>query len=224
MRELRISTILFIVSILFVFVLAGVYAFLFLDLKKRNEAIVLMNHDVVRKEQQQRERLELERTIVTTDADRQTLESYFVTGDKAVAFLETLESYGKLAGTAFEIRTVDITNTGDTAKATAQSDEETDNKGATAAAEVKKEKSALVFTAHALGRFQDVYHLLLLLENAPYEFDFKNVRMRRLPDTTTTDSLPKVPGIERIAPVSVPFLWDIEFTVALVTFTPSAAK
>lgn len=226
MRELRHSIILFVVGLTTFLVLVGVYVFLFLDLKTRNEAVLKMHQELLDKEAQQKERLELERTIVTTDADRQTLESYFVSGDKAVAFLETLESYGKLAGTAFEIRTVDIT-VPEVAETTTAEGEESEP----AQAETKKEESALVFSIHSLGRFQDVYHLMLLLENAPYEFEFTTTRFRRItginpsPDPTKPyDGLPKVPGIERIPVSAIPFLWDMEATVRLVTFSPTQAE
>jgi hypothetical protein len=230
MRELRHSIVLFIIGLATFCVLVGAYVFLFLDLRTRNQAVLTMHQGLLDKEAQQKERLELERTIVTTNADRQTLESYFVSGDKAVAFLETLESYGKTANTAFEIKTVDIAVS---TEATTSPTETTGEGGeATTQPEVKKEAQALVFSIRALGRFQDVYHLLLLLENAPYEFEFVKTRVHRLvvPQTTTAtpekpyEGLPKVPGLERIPVSAIPFLWDMDATIRLITFTPTQSE
>jgi Tfp pilus assembly protein PilN len=75
MRELRHSIVLFIIGLATFCVLVGAYVFLFLDLRTRNQAVLTMHQGLLDKEAQQKERLELERTIVTTNADRQTLES-----------------------------------------------------------------------------------------------------------------------------------------------------
>ena len=226
MRELRQTTTIFIISCLVLATLIGVYVFLFLDLKARNDAILVMHQDLLEKEHQQRERLELERTIVTTEADRQTLESYFISGEKAVSFLETLESYGKSANVAFEIMTVDINTKEAETVPTAE-----EGGGQPASAQPQDEQPSLIISAHALGRFRDVYQLLLLLENAPYEFEFDRVRLRHssyeINTSATglaTDNIPKMPGIDRITPSDIPYLWDFDFTIKLLTFTPSQSE
>jgi hypothetical protein len=222
MKELHRSILLFVISLAVLLALIAGYIFLFLDLKDRNQAIITMHQDLLEKEHQQKERLELERTIVTTDADRQTLESYFIPGDKAVSFLETLESYGKLAGTAFEIVTVDI-NTPAEGTPAVPTEGDTASETAAPVATATKEQPSLSITLHALGRFQDIYRLLLLLENAPYEFEFDGTTMRKfqIMDTQTAETLPKISGIERIDPSSIPFLWDAQFKIKLLTFTPT---
>ncbi len=233
MRELRKSTTLFIASLIGFLALSGIYTFIFLDLRDRNAAILMMHQDLLEKEHQAKERLELERTIITTDADRQTLQSYFVSGDKAVAFLETLESYGKTAGTAFEIQTVDIINptTQTTATSQPQGDATDTNQPTTTVKPSNDEHPSLVFTVHALGRFEDIYQLLLLLENAPYEFEFEKVTLHHLdlsknisPTAKIEEVLPKMANIERINPASILYLWDATFTIKLLTFTPTSQE
>lgn len=199
MSDSRNSTILLIASFAFFAGLVGAYAFLFIQFKELHTVTMSMEQELIDKEKRAHEQLELERAITSTEADRKALESYFVSGDRAVSFLETLEGYGKLASVGFEFRTVNIERT---------------DAGV----------STLVFSAHAIGTFSGVHKLLRLFENAPYEFNFESTNFRQLTiDTTKTKEvkLPEIPGIESVLWDSAHPLWDAEYTIRLTTFNPT---
>lgn len=107
----------------------------------------------------------LKKTIKETEADRDTLQSYFVKEDEVVVFIESIESLGKKTNT-----TVQITQ--------AQASQD------------PKKPSTLFISLSSSGTFSDVTHFLVLLENLPHDISVDKVLMsvQTTPEQVIVDS------------------------------------
>lgn len=149
MKHVQKSILTLVVSIIFLGASITAYVIIFRDLKHKNEYISKTTGELAGETAKKQKQLELERTIQESDADRTILNSYFVPADKAVAFLETMEGYGKTGGAILKFTTVDYNKT----------------------------KDNLHMVLNITGEFVHVYHTILLLENAPYEFSFERITL-----------------------------------------------
>jgi hypothetical protein len=127
-----------------------------------------MNQDVEIALSRQDQIQELKKTLARTEIERQSIDSHFVENDNPTIFLESLEYLGKQSGTMFTLSSV---------------------------LEVKeKDKpSRLEAGFKASGSFAQIYKLILLIENMPYEVEFKNVSLNA--GISQTESLWEINGI-----------------------------
>lgn len=151
MNQTRNSIILCATAVIFFALVVILYVYGFLWIKHENEYTSGLASQLTTETQQQDDERRLAQAIKETDADRTKLNSYFVTGDGSVQFLGTIEGYGAASGTQAKFDSVDYDS-------------------------VKKE---LTMSLHITGTFQDVYQNILMLENAPYEFDFQRIILAR---------------------------------------------
>ncbi len=180
MKHIQTSILALLVAIVFLGASIAAYVIIFTDLKRKNEYISKTTGELAGETAKKQKQLELERTIQESDADRTVLNSYFVSADKAVAFLETMEGYGKTGGTVLKFTTVDYNKT----------------------------KDNLHMVLNITGEFVQVYHTILLLENAPYEFSFERITL----------SLQQSVNSSEKKDVTVP-MWRADITMNLESFT-----
>src|SRR3989344_4859899 len=82
--------------------------FLFRDIQKRNSAISTILNDLGHESEKQSRYLSLKDTIEETKGDRSTIDSFFISSDGAVSFIELVEDQGRLSGattTIFSVHT-----------------------------------------------------------------------------------------------------------------------
>lgn len=115
--------------------------------------------DQVKKEQ---EFSSLEKTINATEESRQMLASHFISSDRIVDFLETLEGYGRSAGSEFKLLSV----------------------------EEEKDGKSLRVSFEAVGTFASVYALAVLLENTPYHIVFDHMAVSRYDNAPAVKGAP----------------------------------
>lgn len=171
------------VALVFLVLALGSSLYFFYLIKTKNIHIEEISVEVDKETQKQNERAQLKRTIDATNADSEKLATHFVDSKDAVAFLETLESYGKKVGVTFKLGSADI-----------------DTKAKTMKVSFK-----------ATGEFEKVYQLLLLIENAPYQFGYDSIDIARAPNQPT--------DLDTGLPVSSNPLWDLEIKLNLVSFS-----
>ncbi len=171
-----------IIALVLLLVASGGSAYLFYIVKIKNIHIGEISTEVDKETQKQDERSQLKRTIDATNADREKLTSHFVDAKDAVSFLEILEGYGKKIGVSFKLGSADI--------------------------DTKTKTMKVSFKAE--GTFAKIYQLLLIVENAPYEFSYKKISITLSPDQPTD---PKT-GL----PVSTDPFWDLDVTFNLISF------
>ena len=147
MKHIRISILFLLAALALLAAVLVAYISLFSWIKQHNETISEMQGKLASENQQAAEERKLEAIIKETSDNSATLNSYFVEGDKAVDFLQTIEGYGSYSGASVKFSTVDYNAT----------------------------NQRLTMSLHIAGTFQSVYRTILLLENAPYEFDFSHI-------------------------------------------------
>lgn len=170
------------VSLVFFIVALGSAFYFFYIIKTKNIHIEEISSEVDKETQKQDERAQLKRTIDATNADSKKLSAHFVDAKDAVSFLETLEDYGKKVGVSFKLGGADI----------------------------DKDAKIIKVTFIATGVFEKVYQLLLLVENAPYQFSYDSIAITRS-STQPTDPVTNLP-------LSTNPLWDLEITLNLISF------
>lgn len=141
-----------ILSIIF-FIFSGlVFIFLLREINNKREISQLAE------EKWQTETLRRENTkallnsIKIVEPQRLLLDTHFVQSSDIVPFLDTIEKIAKNVGAKTEITSVDIA----------------------------KDNSSLIVEINALGSFETIYKLILLLENFPYNLEFISVDIKNL--------------------------------------------
>ena len=145
------------ITIFLCIVMIGAYATLhfFLNKKMRlaseNESRILLL-------QAKDEDVSAQKKLIDETKEKiQVLNNYFIPEEGVVDFLETIESLDAVTGTDTEIATVNVK-------------EATDGKG----------KTVLYVALETVGTFTQVFHLLSLVEDVPYEIDMQDVSLSRI--------------------------------------------
>ena len=178
MNQTRNSIILCASSVLFFVLIVVLYVYGFSWVKNENEYTSSLASQLTTETQQQDNERRLAQAIKDTDSDRTKLNSYFVTGDASVQFLGTIEGYGDASGAVAKFTSVDY----------------------------DAKKNELTMLLHITGTFKNVYQTILMLEDAPYEFDFQQINFSRDVSQSGGDTTKKVVG----AP-----MWDADINFAL---------
>ena len=102
------SRTLLVAAVLFTFAAFSAYGFLWLGIKNANERASLFGNEIeiaARGEQE----LKATKTLVSdTKPLREKLDGYFVSADGAVAFFESLETLGAVAGVSVSLESVSV--------------------------------------------------------------------------------------------------------------------
>lgn len=135
----------------------------------------------------------LKKTIKETEADRDTLQSYFVKEDEVVKFIESIEDLGKKTNTIVQIT-----------QAQASQD--------------PKKASTLFISLSSSGTFVDVTHFLVLLENLPHDMSVNKVLLsvETTPEQTVVD--PKTGKIVSSKPGTKSWAADVD--INLLSYQP----
>jgi hypothetical protein len=118
--------------------------------------------EVDKAEEKNQELVTLKKTISTSEEDRQTLSSYFVTDDTIVIFLENLEALGATSNTEVKISSV-TQNT---------------------------EDKKLSVAISSVGGFGNVFRFLELIEQVPYATEVKTLSLATRDDPVSTTENP----------------------------------
>jgi hypothetical protein len=208
----KVPTSILIISTATFLLSVAAWTFSFFWIKTQNQKISILNQNIIDSGKKLEEQNNLERTIEITENERKELGKYFLSSRNVVSFLEEIESYGQISNTKLEIKNVEYDNEGETLK----------------------------FKITGQGYYSDVYHLLLVLENAPYEFHFNEIlfnlgskeaqSFQNLSNNKSFGSLATVVSntsntneqILKGENITVPVsknVWDSEFVITLKSFT-----
>jgi hypothetical protein len=171
-----------LISLLLAFLSLAVFSYFFVVIQKKNINIAKTTLEVDHLNQSLNEQATIKKTLQTTQEERDQLSSYFITSDNVVGFLERIEGYASKTNTTIVITDVDI----------------------------DEDLNVLNFSLSASGVFADLYQLLLLLENAPVEFDFQGTSFSQV-GPSGDDILN--PESTNGAPI-----WSAEFNMHLISF------
>jgi len=133
------------------------YIVLFIQIKEKNEIVSALTNEaesIVQKETKLRSVKNLVRDI---ERERNIIDSYFITDDNIVDFIEIIENLGKKNGLSIEITSVKVDNI--------DSDIE------------KKIKMGELLRVNfkTKGHFSELFQLLSVLENLPFKIDLLNI-------------------------------------------------
>ncbi len=154
MKTVNKTAILLLIALVFTLVSGGAYTFFFIAMKDKTEAtadLLARTAELSGKESSLRSALS---TIKSENANIDKLSSYFIKESEIVLFAKKLEDLGPQSRTDLSIESLDP--------------------GVT-----EKSVPYLSFRIKATGKFADIEHLLVLLENFPGKLEWKTVRLSR---------------------------------------------
>lgn len=133
---------------------------LFRDIQKRSITISTISNELDQVSEKQSQYLSFKDIINETKEERAKIDSFFVSNDGAVGFLELIEDQGRLSNSTTTIVSVRTE----------------DDKLASSTVEI------LELELEVGAKWQDLYYFLSLLENLPYNITFKNVVIKKVED------------------------------------------
>jgi len=152
-----------IISILVVFVFIALYGGLFIIIKNKNNEISLLQNQVdiaIRKD----ERLySMKQLVVDLGTELDQIDTYFVSQDGVVDFLENLEALGSIAGVPVDVNSVSV--------------EKQDNDA------LSYESLQVEFVAR--GSWSSIVQLISLLETYPLGITVKKMQLEQLTDSNS---------------------------------------
>lgn len=183
---------IFILGILLfaLLVAVGGYVYFFSQFKNKQESITAIREEVRVENEAQSATLSLKKTIREIEADQSALDTHFIKNTEIIGFIKFIESLGTLSSTKLSIDNAE-------------------------ALETSAKKPVLSISIQAEGSFQNINHLILLIENMPYETSITQVSMMRIQNPSATLTDPKTGKITTV-PSSGPARWsaDIQFIVS----------
>lgn len=138
------------------------YISFFNHIKGKNEAISIIANEIDIAIQKEIKLKSIKNLIADTENDRKQLETYFVTDDKIVDFIEEVENIGKYAGADVEIMSVSIG----------------DDKSQTEEQNTATELLHLGFKVN--GKWSDVFQFFALLEKLPFKIDIAKANLEAI--------------------------------------------
>jgi len=175
MKNLGTKT-LFVISLGFLIVVIVVYGLLFRAMQKSNERIVKYKQEIVQSENRELHQKSLVALVEDIGPSVEKLDSYYVSADGVVSFIEMLEKLGTSSGVAVSIDSVMVGDQGGVSPDT------------TASSTTEKLRLSVSFT----GSWKNDIHFETLLENLPYNVFIKNLNLSTSFENTTAFSTPSV--------------------------------
>lgn len=102
-----------------------------------------------------------------TKKEREQITLILVQPDSTVDFIESVESFGRVAGVKLEIESVGVDNVKDKKASTTES---------------------LSLSLKTEGSWSNIIHLLSLLENMPHKISFDNVRLGKVSEESSSNT------------------------------------
>jgi hypothetical protein len=169
---------LLILSILFFLFSCSIFLFLYKVIND-NKEISQSTQEKLQTEISRRDSIKaLINSVQTISKERAQLDTHFVRSSDVVPFLDTIEKLAKEAGTNAEVTSVGLA----------------------------ADKASLEVEMKAQGDFENIYKLIMLLENSPYNLEFILVSIQNL---NTEIVVEKDTKIER---------WTANFKISLKSF------
>ncbi len=167
-------------SVMFFCIFLFVSLFLYRAIHNNNEKLIVKESEWNIESSKRNEIKVLNNSVATIEEERKKLETHFAQSSDIVPFLDAIEELAHQAGVKGEVTSVDLL----------------------------KDHAGLGIGLKVLGTFNNLYRLLTLLENSPYELEVKDMDMHR--DTTTSGA-----GSKNISAPN----WGATFTIKLLSFT-----
>ncbi|OGI88065.1 hypothetical protein A2995_01805 [Candidatus Nomurabacteria bacterium RIFCSPLOWO2_01_FULL_33_24] len=174
---------LLIIIILINILAISAYVYLFQSVKQANQRNSLISSEIKNYSENKDRIISLRNIIKSTEEERDNLNSHFIDKNKINHLLDLIEKIGEDSKTNLEINSVNL------------SPKSSD-----------KNKNILKIDFKASGSFQNISKLLLLLENAPLEFDFEKVYFNKTENERKEES------------EDIFDLWNSSFTINLISF------
>ncbi len=135
---------LLILSIIFFIFSCFVFLFLYKNINDNKEKLQLAQEKWQTEYTRRENARSLTNSIKTMESERNLLEKHFIQSSDIVPFLDMIEKLSVEVGTKAEIFSVDVA----------------------------KDNLSLMVEMKAQGSFENIYKLIILLENSPYNLDF----------------------------------------------------
>ena len=153
MNNKKTKIVLFVWLAIFI-VLTSLVVFEFINLKNENESVQTLEQDII----QERDSLQAFEILVKSASnikgDTEKANVFFIKRDEVVNFLDTIESLAFTTNTKVSIQSVN-------------------DKGET------PNNKILSVEVHAQGTYSNLYYLLRMLENLPFQTEIQNVRLSK---------------------------------------------
>ena len=172
---------LFFIALVCGLVAIVIFLYFVFVIEKKSASVASASDELTQLEETRNARLTLKKTLFTTEGERDTLSSYFVDSTNVVQFIETIESFATPTATRLEITNVDVA----------------------------KEKKTLSLSILATGQFQNVYHLVRMLETMPVEISFSRLSLSRAGDGVEAPAGAVSNGLP---------LWNAAIDIELISF------
>ncbi len=137
------------------------YVILFIQIKEKNKIVSALTNEtesIIKKETKLRSVKKLVRDI---ERERNIIDSYFITNDNIVDFIEIIENFGKRNGLSIEITSVKVDDINSVLE--------------------KKVKTGelLYVNFKTKGHFGELFQFLSILENLPFKIDLLNIDFKK---------------------------------------------
>lgn len=191
MKANKKTLILLGIATAFTLAVSGVYSFLFYVMKSKTVATATISEKLDELSGRESRIASSISILRHEEGNIAKLSAYFFKESEVVAFTKKIEALGAQSGTTLTIESLDQGYT-------------------------EKTVPFLNFRVKAIGKFEDVERLLILLENFPGKFEWKTVRLVR--DTTPTEV--DGTGTTKITKsVSSTPLWRVDAFLVALNFT-----
>ncbi len=141
----------FIITATIALILLGLYIFFSLRIQSVFGVAEMASHERLALETKAKQLTTIKSLILSTTEKREELDKHFVTSDDIVPFIQYIESLDTLSGGVLEIDAVDIATL--------------------------SEKPVLSVSLNMSGTYSQVYRLLRMLEEMPYEISLSSLTL-----------------------------------------------
>ena len=140
------------------------YVVFFKKVEKKNEAVFFVTKEADAAVQKEIKLRSVKELIKDTEMDRSKLDTYFVSDDKIVDFIEDVENLGLLTDSYVEVISVNVSS----------------DRGS------KDSLSELLnIDFEVKGGWREIFHFVTLLEKMPFKIDVSRVNLEVVYDNTT---------------------------------------
>ncbi len=145
----KLKKTLLAIPIIFFLLLCVLFFFLYKNIKNNIEISKRVQVDLQKETLRREEVKNFNDSFKLIEKDKAELETHFAQSSNIVPFLDTIERISNSVGVVTDVSSIEVT----------------------------EDNSALSVQIKSKGSFEQIYKLLLLLENSPYELEFSSVGM-----------------------------------------------
>ncbi len=152
----------------------GVLGFAVIKIRKMNESVILARSEILLKEKENNEAKALKAELLNLAFDKDKIDAIFIGQKDIINFIEEIESLAKKTKVDMEFKSVDVSG--------------------------KSSEEKPIFQFKASGAFSDIFHYLVLLENAKYQVVFDSISLQKRESKEFSD------------------IWEANFTLRLLSY------